>query len=219
MNRWLFVGRISPWTALGIIALTLATTVAIIIAIYLSLAQAQPGFTPQELSYIAGQVRAEQRPADASAHVDYAWALYRKGALGTAEVEYKKALRLDPDNLAAIYGLGLIAERRGRSSAAVSLYRKALRLSPFFSEGHFHLGRIYLAQKKYDAAIRELKKVIRYEPGSADSHLLLGKAYQGKGFPGLAAAEYREALRYVPDLAEAKKGLLSLGKKWWERRD
>ncbi|MTD16941.1 tetratricopeptide repeat protein [Nakamurella sp. YIM 132087] len=62
-----------------------------------------------------------------------------RGDVATAEREYLEALRLDPQNSAAINGLGLVSLRRRRSLSAAARFADALGQDPRLSVGLHNL--------------------------------------------------------------------------------
>jgi len=64
----------------------------------------------------------------------------QSGDLDGAIEEYRAGLRLDPDNFAVRYNLGLLFERKGDLDAAIAEYRITLLLKPDFVPAHGNLG-------------------------------------------------------------------------------
>ena len=60
--------------------------------------------------------------------------------LDRAVAAAREAIRLQPDDAAAHYNLGVALDGQGKLDEAVAEYREAIRLQPDFAEAHFNLG-------------------------------------------------------------------------------
>lgn len=90
-----------------------------------TLALFRPGQTwPQQAVSLAQQATVFGQQ-DARNFAALGWALQDAGQTAQAEIAFLKALRLDPDNQADLYALGLLYENSGRPDAALGQYEKA----------------------------------------------------------------------------------------------
>lgn len=53
-----------------------------------------------------------------------------QGRLNQAVTDYEAVLKLDKDNTAALYGLGLVEQNTGRADEALARYEEVLKLDP-----------------------------------------------------------------------------------------
>jgi tetratricopeptide (TPR) repeat protein len=146
---------------------------------------------------------------DPRAFVGLAEALMAQGnRKGTLEA-LAKAVRLDPNNLAANYQLGLIhfdtGEKlwaAGRDDAARAEFReavtwldKALAVNPEFGKGLLFKGAAlhrFLGQQEEGLAL--LRRFVQLRPEVGDGHLLLGQALADSNQPDAAATSLRRAV-------------------------
>ena len=81
-----------------------------------------------------------------------------------AEVEYRKAIDLDPGFTKALYSLAIIRSNAMATDEAISLYQHVLQLDPNYAEAHFNLG-LLLIDTGHDAAGHtEVNKGIALKP-------------------------------------------------------
>lgn len=86
------------------------------------------------------------------------------GRVDRAQELYHKVLRLEPENLAAVNGLGNLLRHKGAAREAIALHRLALRLAP---ERHaFRLAVIddYIAMESYGSALQQIEAALKEEP-------------------------------------------------------
>ena len=74
------------------------------------------------------------------------------------EIEsYKQAIRIDPDNAAAHYCLGVAYVLSGKYKKAIKSYKQAIRIDPDDADAHFNLGLTYIILKDRGSAIEQYK--------------------------------------------------------------
>jgi tetratricopeptide (TPR) repeat protein len=97
-----------------------------------------------------------------------------------AEVEYKRALDLNPNNAAAHVGLANWLLCQGRIDEALTWAQRARELDPLGVSG-VQTGWILLFARRYDEAIRELRSVLAVHPDYDFALWALGSALISKG--------------------------------------
>jgi eukaryotic-like serine/threonine-protein kinase len=111
-----------------------------------------------------------------------------------AEIEYKRAIDLNPNYAHAHhwYSHYLLAMGRVQESLAESL--RALDLDPLDLPITTHLGWHYLYAREYDRAIEQLRKALDMDSRFLPAHLFLGQAYAQKAMYDKATAELQQAV-------------------------
>lgn len=95
---------------------------------------------------------------------------------GSAEVEYKNALRANPRELVALLRLGAIWEARGGPFQAARYFQQANHFNPQNPEARLGMARFYLAIGNRAAARREALEALTAAPSNPEAMLLLAKA-------------------------------------------
>jgi tetratricopeptide (TPR) repeat protein len=162
-------------------------------------------------------------PNDASAHFDLGVFYNTLDRNREAIVEFKSALRIEPDHLwASLYlkDLLLSKKRRVTSHPPLSLSEKNIyhaqeqvRLYPDNAGVHLILGDLYEKQGRIDDAIASFKEAVRINPNNANMRIVLGHAYINVHKYGDAIAAYKEALRINPNLDAVRESLIVLEQK------
>jgi tetratricopeptide (TPR) repeat protein len=97
------------------------------------------------------------------------------------EVEFKKALELDPNDAHAheryADNLGVLG---GREQEALAEINRAHRLDPLSPDIGVEVGIVYIDARRFDEAIVMCKKVANENPTFATAHSCLASAYWGK---------------------------------------
>lgn len=137
-----------------------------------------------------------------------------EGNFQDAELEFKRAMELEPDNpsyrfeLANLYAIrhddALSTNDDGLASAylssSASELQQALMIQPDFWSARFNLGVVYKKQGKYEAARVEFKKVLQQNPEVLAALMQIGQTYAAQGFYDEAESIYEDARdRGVPD--------------------
>ena len=81
-------------------------------------------------------------------------------------VELRRALRLEPDNPAALFNLGLLLAEEGRMAEAENALRAALKADPQMAAAAFNLG-VLCGKARIDEAMRWCRKACELQPENA----------------------------------------------------
>ncbi len=105
-----------------------------------------------------------ENPDRRRARTNLAGELLKRGRVGEAVVQYREALRLDP-NASAHSNLGVALARQGRLDEAERQYREALRLEPDSARLHNNLGALMERRGERDEAESQYRESLRLDPG------------------------------------------------------
>ena len=141
-------------------------------------------------------------PDNANAHVAMCALLnnYRHDWSG-AEVEAKRALEIDPNNVEALVGYSWLLQSLGRHAEVRPLMETAEQLDPVSSDIQSAFGRMLYRARKYDEAERHLKRSIELDPTNLISYSRLTDVYieMGRFDDALAVYEKEQNLSREPD--------------------
>jgi tetratricopeptide (TPR) repeat protein len=84
----------------------------------------------------------------------------QQGAMNRAEMAFLKALRIDPGNPDALYGLGNVYSLTNRLKQAKITFLEALQSSPYKSEVFYELARVEVANGNYGEALNDLQQAM-----------------------------------------------------------
>ena len=116
--------------------------------------------------------------------------------LDKAEIEYKKAIELNPSSAITRLWYTHLLRYEKRSSESWKQISEALELSPLSLIVNDNIAGEYYFQKKYDKAIEQAKKVIDMDPSFPSVYLTLILNY-------LEVAKYEEALQAAETYTES----------------
>jgi tetratricopeptide (TPR) repeat protein len=80
-------------------------------------------------------------------------------------VEFREAIRLEPDSAEAHHNLGTALTAQGKSESAIAAFREAIRLKPDMAPAHCNLGQVLHDRRRYSEALGELR--LGHELGSS----------------------------------------------------
>lgn len=89
----------------------------------------------------------------------------------------KKQLKEDPNNVRAIFDIGLIYKNRGELDKAAYMFEKAARIDETYHNPYLALGEVYSQKKDYKKAEDYYKKAVLNNPKLVSAYVNLGDAY------------------------------------------
>jgi serine/threonine protein kinase/TolB-like protein/Flp pilus assembly protein TadD len=110
-----------------------------------------------------------------------------------AELEYRRAIELNPGYASAHHWYGWYLALTGRLTEAIREIRQASELDPLSLEINSDLGLSFFFARRYDQAIEQFQKAIEMDPNSIWTRFFLGWACEQKGDFPEAFAQYRKA--------------------------
>jgi predicted CXXCH cytochrome family protein len=134
------------------------------------------------------------------AHTTLGSFLARRGQSAAAEAEYRAALQLSPQYLAASINLADLYRQLGRDGDAETVLRGAIAASPREAAAHYSLGLTLTRLKKPDAALAEFRQAVELEPDNARYVYVYAVALNSGGQGDKAMAILKEgAARHPAD--------------------
>tara|TARA_B100000686_G_scaffold347262_1_gene435573 strand:- start:423 stop:1421 length:999 start_codon:yes stop_codon:yes gene_type:complete len=125
------------------------------------------------------------------AHLNYGGILEVEGKSSLAELQFRKALSLEPDSFNAHFNLATSLEKQGRIDDAIRHYQLTLFIRPEHPQAKNNLAAVYIKRGHLSKAKRLLLEVLKLRPGYADAHYNLGIIYNYEGKTELAGIEFK----------------------------
>lgn len=115
-----------------------------------------------------------------------------------AEIEFKRAIDLDPGYASAYHWYSLCLTAMGRSDEAVKTMQRAQELDPLSVRINADLGMAMFAARRYTEAIDQERKTLELDPNSRTAFWIRGMAYEQNGQFAEAIQHFQEALKRSP---------------------
>ena len=126
-------------------------------------------------------------------------AMFDQTYYAKAEDAYGHVLKLEPDNLDALRGIGDIDYDKQHYDEAVAAYEHYLKKKPDDPEVRTDLGTMYLYTGNADQAVVQYKKAIAAKPGFFQAYYNMGIAYAQENKADDAAGALKNAMALAPD--------------------
>lgn len=135
----------------------------------------------------------------------------------SAEMEFKKALRIDEENIRATFGLGLSYLQRGDTKKGEIVFKRLVKLRGAFEEKHKHMFNefgIHLRKNNmFSQAIKYYARASKYSGDDEHLYFNMARTYYEYGRPNLALKLVKKAVSINPGFAEARNFITFLEKK------
>jgi pentatricopeptide repeat protein len=133
------------------------------------------------------------------------WRQFNEGKMRSAERSFRRALAKDPENLAALNGLGFCLLNTGKASGAKQYFERCLKLEPDAAGPMNGLARCLKAEGKVDEAVAVWERMHKKYPGpNAAVYGLATTDAERKEFEK-ALPLYEELVKSQPDNEEFRK--------------
>lgn len=116
-----------------------------------------------------------------------------------AEIEYKEAIRLSPNNAEAHYSYGNALVALGRADDALTELRIAQQLDPLSNTIASNTAWALYIAGRLDEAEAQIRQVLARDPNFARAHLVLGEIYLERGKYDLAIASFQNSRQLAGD--------------------
>jgi tetratricopeptide (TPR) repeat protein len=128
--------------------------------------------------------------------------------LESAVENYNKALEFQPDNDAALRGLGKLSLVSRSPEEAVNLFYDAVAANPNSTLSSIYLGFTYLDLNQNDRAIEVFQDLLKYDPNNLFAHLGMAKALSSLEVIGLsqAAASVEQSQFFWDSIVSVSRG-------------
>lgn len=139
--------------------------------------------------------------------------LHRAGRADEALPFYADALRLEPDDLAALYYGGVAAWSAKQLDLALERLNRAIALAPQpTAEVHYHRGLVLASLNREEEAVADYQHALALKPDYAPPHNNLALIMRDRGDLAAAARHLDAALRADPQLHDARynRGLVAV---------
>jgi Flp pilus assembly protein TadD len=112
---------------------------------------------------------------------------------------YGHVLKIDPENIDALRGIGNIDFDQRKFDEAIAAYEHYLSKKPDDPDVRTDLGTMYLSTSNADQAVVQYKKVLAAHPQFFEAAFNLGVAYSQMNKPDDARTALQAALKMAPD--------------------
>jgi tetratricopeptide (TPR) repeat protein len=118
----------------------------------------------------------------------------RQQFLEQARLGYQQALKIEPNNVAALHGLAQLYVETNDHDRAVATYQKAIKLYPKDASFAFELGMAHARWKEWEAALLHLKAAHDLDPENKQCASMLGHCLARAGRLDEALALFRQTV-------------------------
>lgn len=137
-------------------------------------------------------------------HVNKGMNAARQGRIEEAVLEFKTALKIEPETSDAYFGLGMVYQQKGLLEEALSYYKKSIESDPTNTDAMFNIGSINMFREDFNAAIEMFQLLSKITPEDPQVFLNLGSSFLSLGQLDDAITSLEEALHLDPGYSKAQ---------------
>jgi tetratricopeptide (TPR) repeat protein len=131
-------------------------------------------------------------------------ALKKQGRYTEAIEQYKKAIKINPENKNAYNNLGgIFSYYLEKYKEAIKQYEIAINIDPEYKDAYYNLGVAFANLGKYTEAIEQYKKVINIDPGFKAAYYNLGIIFAKLKKYDEAIKQYKKVINIDPGFKAA----------------
>ncbi|HPG31731.1 MAG TPA: CDC27 family protein [bacterium] len=105
-------------------------------------------------------------------YLSYCEILMKNKEYERSYAEYERIIRIDKNNLAALYGMAKIKDISKEYKNAIMIYNKILSIKPNYSEIYYELGKVHKRNKDHINAIEILMKGLNISGGELQFNMI-----------------------------------------------
>ncbi len=124
-----------------------------------------------------------------------------QGKVNEAAIEFKNALKADPDSAEAHHEFGLALLRMKDYRGALREFRRAAYIKPGFIDARFQMGNLFVLARDIPHAKEELDKIRTQDQNAIEARFLAANIAMAEKDPDKALKELQEALIKEPKRA------------------
>jgi tetratricopeptide (TPR) repeat protein len=188
-----------------LIALALAGTVAIGLAVWVRRAWGPERYRSWSRSQLEAVVA--RRPGDADAFHQLGLRYLSEQRLPEARQTLERALAAAPGNAQIANALGEACSLQHDFAAARGYFAQAAEWDPGLAIAHRNLGDMWGVAGDYVRAVQEYQRALTLDPKNSATLVALGSAYADAGNQGRAIATFQQAIQLASGSADGYQGL------------
>ncbi len=150
--------------------------------------------------------RLEKYPADFSAHFNLGALFLSRHDIPSATAHLVAALRVEPEQPAALNTFGVALESDGKLDEAVEQFRHALRVRPDDSRARYNLANTLAAQGRLKDAAARFRELLAGDPQDTAAHQHLVQILTELGDSAASAGRVRQAVECYRELIVLQPG-------------
>lgn len=150
------------------------------------------------------------RTETANALAQQGLAQHQAGDFDAAEVLYRKALEIEPENPHGLHLLGVVHHQKGENEKAVELIERSIARNPGFADAHANLGAVLVAMKRLPQAADQFRRAAELRPAMPEAHSNLAAVLKDQGRIKEAIESYKVAHSTAPKAPKFVKRIADL---------
>ncbi|WP_295918749.1 tetratricopeptide repeat protein [Anaerovibrio lipolyticus] len=155
--------------------------------------------TGRENEAVKAMSLAVEKSPSAATYVNRAIIYSKIPDASAANLDYNKALELDPNCVTAYLNRGMLFVEQGKFTAARSDFDSAIKADPKNASAYINRGYLSMESKMYEEAMADFNKAVELQPDNALAYNARGLASRKVGSSDEALRDFDKCIELAPD--------------------
>jgi len=120
---------------------------------------------------------------------------------------YDNAVRVSPDNIAALHSKAFYLQNEDRIDEAIELYQTILTIDSSYADAYLNSGILHILREEVPLALDQFNALIGVDSTNELAHFYIGRSWELLGDKIKAKQAYRQAIRWSPSMKKAQEAL------------
>jgi tetratricopeptide (TPR) repeat protein len=123
---------------------------------------------------------------------------------------YDNAVRVSPNNIAALHSKAYYLQNQERIDEAIEIYQQIIEVDSTYADAYLNMGILYILQERVPFALDQFNSLIDVDSTNELAHFYVGRSWELVGDIEKAKEAYQNAIKWSPSMKRAQEALNAL---------
>ena len=123
---------------------------------------------------------------------------------------YDNAVRVSPNNIAALHSKAYYLQNHDRIDEAIEIYEQIIEIDSAYADAYLNMGILYILQERVPIALDQFNALVEIDSTHALAHFYVGRSWELIGDKEQAKQAYQNAIKWSPSMKRAQEAFDAL---------